>query len=758
MGYRLGVDLGTTWTAAAVARDGRTSIVPLGQRRAAIPSLVLLRADGSVLTGDAAMRRALTEPERVVREFKRRIGDTVPLLVAGTPYSAEALTARLLRAVIDHVTQLEGERPDHVAIAHPANWGHYKLELLNNTIRLAGLDPATTDLITEPEAAATAYASQERLDVGQNVCVYDLGGGTFDVAIVRRDPTGFAIVGRPDGIERLGGIDFDAAVHAHVTNTLGSHYHDLDPEDPNTLSAIARLRQDCIEAKEALSADTDTTIPILLPNHQTEIRLTRAEFEAIIRPTLQDTIDLTRQTIANANLTPQDIHRVLLVGGSSRIPLISQLIQNQLDVITTVDTHPKHAIAIGTAHVVAPPAAASPAAGQGAAPTGAIDPSRTTIAPAAATDHSSAPAPTVANDPGWAPAAAGPMDPNRTTIAPTGTSGPAGLPASADAEPVEALLARHDPTGTTAGRHEPTVIAGPGAAGDPTGGTGSVDPHQGNQDRSGQFGVPMSFLPEDLGTVRRQPAGTGPDSRAGEPAGDRWSSHPHPGPAPAPAAPAQPVQRSRSQPPSAFDASRTVAVSPHDGATMADHRSPAVAGAAVGAAFAHRGPDSGQWGGDGRGRHDPVAVAGYRAARPSASRGRFLAVAAIALVLLAAGGYLLLQQRPTDPAGDDLVTDATDPNASTSSLVAPTTASLAPVTVPSTTTSSTEPDSTTRPTETTTPTTEYQTTATKQTTTTTSSTTSHTETTQPTTTETTAATNTTTTSTTTTTTTEHGSG
>lgn len=343
------MDLGTTWTAAAVHRDGAASIFPLGQRRAAIPSVVLLREDGEVLTGDAAVRRAISEPERVVREFKRRIGDTTPIIVGGRPHSAEALSARLLEAVLEQVTAREGATPDEVAISHPANWGQYKLGLFENAIRLAGLDPDECLLITEPEAAAITYAAQQRISIGENVCVYDLGGGTFDVAVVRRTPTGFTIIGKPDGIERLGGIDFDAAIYAHVTSALGEHYRNLDPNDPATLTAIARLRQDCIDAKEALSADADTSIPVLLPKHQTHLRLTRAEFESLIRPTLVITLETTSRAIASAGLETSDVNRVLLVGGSSRIPLISQMVQGDLGITTTVDTHPKHAIAIGTA-------------------------------------------------------------------------------------------------------------------------------------------------------------------------------------------------------------------------------------------------------------------------------------------------------------------------------------------------------------------------------------------------------------------------
>ena len=157
MGYVLGVDLGTTFTAAAVWRDGSAQIASLGSRGAAIPSVVLLRDDETELTGEAADRRAMTEPERVAREFKRRLGDTTPVLVGGSPFSAEALMSRLLRAVVDEVATREGEPADAVAISHPANWGAYKIDLLRQAVRIADL-PDSVILLTEPEAAAISYA------------------------------------------------------------------------------------------------------------------------------------------------------------------------------------------------------------------------------------------------------------------------------------------------------------------------------------------------------------------------------------------------------------------------------------------------------------------------------------------------------------------------------------------------------------------------------------------------------------------------
>jgi actin-like ATPase involved in cell morphogenesis len=347
VGYRLGVDLGTTWTAAAVARDGRVEMATLGTRGAAVPSVIFVRDDESILVGEAASRRGVSEPDRVVREFKRRFGDPTPILVGGTPFAADGLMAKLLRWVVDTVAVREGERPDAVVVTHPANWGPYKLDLLAQAVRMADVGDAV--VISEPEAAAISYAGNERMQVGETIAVYDLGGGTFDAAVLRKTADGFEVLGRPDGIERLGGIDFDEAVFSHVASTLAGTLESIDPDDMSSRSAVARLRDDCIEAKEALSSDTHVVIPVILPAVQTEVRLTRSEFEDLIRPALSPTADALSRSLASAGVLMADLRAVLLVGGSSQIPLVGQLLAERLGCPVAIDAHPKHTVAKGAA-------------------------------------------------------------------------------------------------------------------------------------------------------------------------------------------------------------------------------------------------------------------------------------------------------------------------------------------------------------------------------------------------------------------------
>ncbi|MGD9529365.1 MAG: Hsp70 family protein, partial [Pseudonocardia sp.] len=353
--YSAGIDFGTTYSAAAICREGRTEIVELGARSAVVPTAVYLRPDGTVITGEAAMRRAVEEPERSAREFKRRLGDPTPLIVGGAPWSAEGLTARVLRTVFDYVTAREGGPPDHIGLSHPANWGPYKQDLLRQAAVRAGIGDA--QLVTEPQAAAIAYSSLERVKSDSAIAVYDLGGGTFDAAILRKTRNGFVHLGRPEGIERLGGIDFDEAVYAHVKKAvpvLATATATAEAASPDFISAVLRLRAECTAAKEALSADTDTIIPVNLPGHQGRVRIVRAEFEAMIKPAILETIQALRRALTSAELTPEDVSVVLLAGGSSRIPLVAQLVSELMDRPIAVDAHPKHLIAVGAALATAP--------------------------------------------------------------------------------------------------------------------------------------------------------------------------------------------------------------------------------------------------------------------------------------------------------------------------------------------------------------------------------------------------------------------
>lgn len=348
MGYGLGIDVGTTFTAAAVFRDGQVRSVTLGQNGDAMPTTVYLTEGEDFVVGDVARRRMTENPAGGAREFKRRLGDSTPLVLNGSPYSADRLMGVVYRHVIKVVTETEGEPPSFVVVSHPSNWKAFKIDLIRQAA-VAAAGSATVGLIEEPVAAAVHYAHSGRIDVGELVGVYDLGGGTFDAAVLQRTQSGFRRLGEPTGIERLGGIDFDAALMTHVQRSLGERFEALDTQDRAVRIGLEDLRLECIEAKVSLSADTAATINVGVPGLHDSVRITRAEFEQLIRPVLRETIESLRAAIRQAGATADQLATVLLIGGSSRIPLVSDIVSAEIGRPVAVDAHPKLAVAMGAA-------------------------------------------------------------------------------------------------------------------------------------------------------------------------------------------------------------------------------------------------------------------------------------------------------------------------------------------------------------------------------------------------------------------------
>jgi actin-like ATPase involved in cell morphogenesis len=354
MPYVLGIDIGTSFTTAAVAHsdDGATVAAPevlrLGSRAGGVPSVIYLGANGHVLIGEAAERRGADRPDRVVREFKRRVGDTVPIVAGGLSVAPEDILATVARWVVDRAEEREGAPPDAVMLAHPASWGEYKLALVRNA--LAGVGLADVLLLSEPDAAARHYASQERMAAGSTLAVYDLGGDTVDIAIVTRSDSGtFDTPCRPAEIERTGGADFDDAVFAHVAASVGDAFPQRETTDRQVMIALSRVRSECIEAKEALSFDSEVSIPVLLPGVRTQVRLVRAEFEGMIDGSLRETIDVLKSAIQTAGKEVDDLAAILLTGGSSRIPLVAELLSDELNRPIAIDADPKASVALGAA-------------------------------------------------------------------------------------------------------------------------------------------------------------------------------------------------------------------------------------------------------------------------------------------------------------------------------------------------------------------------------------------------------------------------
>ena len=324
MSYGLGIDLGTTFTAAAVYRDGNVHPVTLGHRSGAVPSAVFGRADGSFAYGEEALSLSYGQPESALREPKRRIGLRDPIELGGREVTADETLAGYLAWVVTRVAASEGAPPGQVVLTHPAVWGAAKLDAFQRVASMAGL--VGVRYMTEPHAAAVSLHADEAIAEGNLVAVYDLGGGTFDAAVLRRVGGGFELVGTPEGVEHLGGVDFDESLYHHVRLSLGANW-EIAERDPNFPVAAAALRREVVAAKELLSEETEVDIPVMLPGAATSIRVTRAQFEMMIHHTVEESIGVLRRALRSAQVEPAQLSAVLLAGGSSRIPLVGESVR-----------------------------------------------------------------------------------------------------------------------------------------------------------------------------------------------------------------------------------------------------------------------------------------------------------------------------------------------------------------------------------------------------------------------------------------------
>jgi molecular chaperone DnaK len=363
MPYVLGIDVGTYRTAAAIAHLGgagpEVELVRLGPGTETVPTVLYLDRDGSLVFG---REPAAVGEARTARGFSRRVGDEVPLSVGGELCTAQALVATTVMWVVERVAAVEGAPAEHIAVTHPASWGTHRKGLLMEALRDIGL--ANVTLLPEPVAAAVGYAARDRVDVGDVLAIYNLGAEQFEAAVVRRTgPVAFDLLGSASGGAQLGGWDLDDALAEHVRAAVGRPLADLDPADPHLRLAMTWLREECTRAKERLSMAGEATVAVRLPHlpaedagrgrrgqHSSpEIVVTRAEFEELILPWIGGTVDTLLRTVRSCGVRPGDLAAALLVGGSSRIPLVAELVSAELDCPAVAEASPEAAVARGAA-------------------------------------------------------------------------------------------------------------------------------------------------------------------------------------------------------------------------------------------------------------------------------------------------------------------------------------------------------------------------------------------------------------------------
>ncbi|NUT53505.1 MAG: Hsp70 family protein [Saccharothrix sp.] len=345
----LSVDLGTSNTVAVLAAHGRPPRVVEVDGAATMPSAVYCEEDGTLVVGRDAERRARLDPARFEPNPKRRVDDGVLLLGDNVVPVTDALAA-VLRRVLDETTrQLGGEPLDEIRLTHPAQWGPTRRNVLLSAARLAGVNGEIV-LVPEPVAAASHYAS---LAVGQALAVYDLGAGTFDVAIVGATQNGFTVLAE-DGLPDLGGLDVDQALLEHVGRQV-SHRDPaawqrlLRPESTADRRARRTLQEDVRAAKESLSRHAHTEVP--MPEPFEDVLVNRTDLEALVRPSMMRSVELLESTIRSTGMAPNQLAGIYLVGGSSRIPLVANMIAERVRIVPTSLDQPETAVALGAHHV-----------------------------------------------------------------------------------------------------------------------------------------------------------------------------------------------------------------------------------------------------------------------------------------------------------------------------------------------------------------------------------------------------------------------
>jgi molecular chaperone DnaK len=346
MSYSLGVDLGATTCSAAFRRGAQVEPCALGELGPTMPAVVLPRADGSMLVGEAADHRSRFEPTLVARTVAAHLADPAPVVVDGRPCDPYSLAEALVGTVVQRAAD-GGEWPGQLVLTYPLRNGGGAEAVLEHAAGRVSTGPVM--LVPEPIAAMAKLAHDVELALDTTVAVVDFGGSSFDVTLVRRTETGFDLIGEPASLPDFGGVDVDAAVLAHVESAIGDVTTGVRDDDTTTMLGLRRLRASCRAAKEMLSTAHEAVVEVALPQARAQVQVTRHDLERGIAPALTGAVDLIATTILDAGLAVSDVHVALVVGGSSRIPLLSQLIAERIALPIVADPQPELTVGLGAA-------------------------------------------------------------------------------------------------------------------------------------------------------------------------------------------------------------------------------------------------------------------------------------------------------------------------------------------------------------------------------------------------------------------------
>lgn len=341
----VGIDLGTTNSEVAILRGGRSVVVQDAAENRILPSFVGLSPTEEILVGESARNQHVVAPERTIKSIKRKMGNDECVSLGEETYSPQEISAFILKRLKAIAEESLGESVEQAVITVPAYFSDKQRQATKDAGEIAGLE--VVRIINEPTAAALAYGLDREED--QFLVVYDLGGGTFDVSVIEIN-SGVIEVRATHGNTQLGGDDFDAALVKYIAEDFRQQ-HGVDLRADRR--ALARLTRAAEHAKITLSNAPFATIreefiataqgkPIHL-----EMEIERSRFEALINDMLESTIECVQQALKDASLTTDEINEVLLVGGSTRIPLLSDMIADVIDVEPHLEIDPELCVAMG---------------------------------------------------------------------------------------------------------------------------------------------------------------------------------------------------------------------------------------------------------------------------------------------------------------------------------------------------------------------------------------------------------------------------
>ena len=342
MSKTIGIDLGTTNSCVSVFEGGEAKVIVNADGDRTTPSVVAFKK-GDILVGKTAKHQSVTNPD-TISSIKRLMGTKKKVKANGKEYSPEEISAMILGDLKKTAEAYLGEKVTSAVITVPAYFNDAERQATKNAGKIAGLN--VERIINEPTAAALAYGLDKQEEM-QTVLVYDLGGGTFDVSILELGDGVFEVKST-SGNNKLGGDDFDQRIIDYVVNDIKEE-HDVDLSDNKM--ALQRIKEEAEKAKKTLSSatSTDISLPFITAELNYETTLTRAKFESLVSDLVESTLEPVRKALKDAKLKASDIDKVILVGGSTRIPMVQELVKKELGKEPSKEVNPDEVVAMGAA-------------------------------------------------------------------------------------------------------------------------------------------------------------------------------------------------------------------------------------------------------------------------------------------------------------------------------------------------------------------------------------------------------------------------